>query len=197
MVVLKFSLLLFFPHSFPCHSIFQLQFVYQSCPVADDNIPTTNLSRTNLGLNPSLRGQRPATDRHFPIRHWQTWCSQHKISVYYAVRTESFNTIPTHFRPETVNSYRTNLLSVWNSNMGVLSFVTQNSSALNTFRPFQQKSRYRNLSPSMYRTLIPMWFQGETTNPQGGCISTATQPFMTAKHKLYASTKRKKNLKLL
>jgi hypothetical protein len=37
-----------------------------------------------------------------------------------------------------------------------------------------------------------MWFQGETTNPQGGCISTATQPFMTVKHKLYASTKRKK-----
>ena len=29
MVVLKFSLLLFFPHSFPLHSIFQFQLVYQ------------------------------------------------------------------------------------------------------------------------------------------------------------------------
>jgi hypothetical protein len=33
MVSLKFSLLLFFPHSFSFHSIFQFQLVYQSCPV--------------------------------------------------------------------------------------------------------------------------------------------------------------------
>jgi hypothetical protein len=115
-----------------------------------------------------------------------------KKCVYYAIRTESLNTIPTDFRLETVNSYGTNLLSLINSNMGVLSFVTQNSGTLNTFCPFQQNSPYRNLSPSTHRTLIPMWFQGETTNPQGGCISTVTQPFMAAKHKLYASTKRKK-----
>ena len=33
MVVLKFSLLLLFPHSFPFHSILQFQLVYQSCSI--------------------------------------------------------------------------------------------------------------------------------------------------------------------
>jgi hypothetical protein len=97
-----------------------------------------------------------------------------KKCVCYAVRTESLNTFPTDFRHEMVDSYRTNLLSAWNSNMEVLSFVMQNSGTLNTFWPFQQNSRYRNLSPKMHRTLIPMWFQGETTNSQAGCISTVT-----------------------
>jgi len=50
-----------------------------------------------------------------------------KKCVYCAVRTESLNTIPTDFRLETVNSYRTNIMFVRNSNMRVLSFVTQNS----------------------------------------------------------------------
>ena len=34
MVVLKFSLLLFFPHLFPSHSIYHIQLIYQACPVA-------------------------------------------------------------------------------------------------------------------------------------------------------------------
>jgi len=36
MIALRFSLPWFLPHSFLSHDIFQLQLVYQSCPVLND-----------------------------------------------------------------------------------------------------------------------------------------------------------------
>ena len=79
MVVLKFSLLLFFPHPFPCRSIYQFQLIYQSCPYFTAReislwLPSTILNRRLFRLEmDAMEKKKP---QHLPEIEFRSRCDQ-------------------------------------------------------------------------------------------------------------------------